>query len=129
MFPGNFQTALEEFDQNDDGLIDFDEFQFLNRTYPLVLFPAFQLQDRIQRCTLGSKGWVVIQKRVAKSKYLIEYMRLHGGELPPESFFSKLGRCFAQKAEVKLAMRQQMNDDEEGPGSPKGSPKGSPSSP
>ncbi len=30
-FPGNFQTALEEFDQNDDGLIDFDEFQDLNR--------------------------------------------------------------------------------------------------
>lgn len=30
-FPGNFTTALEEFDQNDDGLIDFDEFQILNR--------------------------------------------------------------------------------------------------
>ena len=47
-FPGNFATALEEFDQNDDGLIDFDEFQIINQRYPLVLFPAFHLQDRMQ---------------------------------------------------------------------------------
>mgnify|MGYP003886487975 CR=1 FL=1 len=27
LFPGNFKTALEQFDQNDDGLIDFVEFK------------------------------------------------------------------------------------------------------
>ena len=26
MFPGNFTTALEQFDSNDDGLLDFEEF-------------------------------------------------------------------------------------------------------
>jgi len=31
MFPGNFGTALAEFDSNDDGLIDMDEFRELNR--------------------------------------------------------------------------------------------------
>ena len=34
-FPGNYQRALEEFDRNDDGLIDFDEFRELNRRYPV----------------------------------------------------------------------------------------------
>ena len=37
MFPGNFSRALEQFDQNDDGLIDRDEFRDLNKRYPMVL--------------------------------------------------------------------------------------------
>jgi Ca2+-binding EF-hand superfamily protein len=123
-FPGNFTTALEEFDQNGDGLIDFDEFQDLNRHYPLVLFPAFRLQDRIQKVTLGEGGWVSVAKRCAKSKYILEYMRLHGGDPPPESFFTRLGRCFKTTDEMRMAMKISEEEDNRGsPGSP-GSPKG-----
>merc|ERR1712139_250468 len=64
LFPGNFSTALELFDINDDGLIDFSEFQELDRRYPLVLFPAFRLQDRMQKMTLGESGWKGIMKDV-----------------------------------------------------------------
>ncbi|KAG5176268.1 hypothetical protein JKP88DRAFT_171360 [Tribonema minus] len=31
IFPGNFQRALDEFDVNKDGLIDFDEFRELDK--------------------------------------------------------------------------------------------------
>jgi hypothetical protein len=52
-FPNNFKNALEQFDVNEDGLIDYSEFVELDRRYPLVLFPAFRLQDMMQRKTLG----------------------------------------------------------------------------
>ncbi len=105
MFPGNFQTALEEFDQNDDGLIDFDEFNILNRRYPLVLFPAFRLQDNMQKFTLGQDGWIKVGRRVFKARYIAEYMKVHGGEIPSESFFAKLGRCFQTPVEIEMAQR------------------------
>ena len=52
-FPTNFKKALEEFDVNEDGLIDYSEFLELDRRYPLILFPAFRLQDTLQRNSLG----------------------------------------------------------------------------
>mmetsp|Transcript_32101 Transcript_32101/g.54133 ORF Transcript_32101/g.54133 Transcript_32101/m.54133 type:complete len:327 (+) Transcript_32101:235-1215(+) len=52
-FPGNFKKALEEFDVNEDGLIDYSEFGAIDARYPLVLFPAFRLQDVMQRNSLG----------------------------------------------------------------------------
>jgi hypothetical protein len=52
-FPSNFKKALEEFDVNEDGLIDYGEFGQIDARYPLVLFPAFRLQDVMQRNSLG----------------------------------------------------------------------------
>ena len=49
LFPGNFAEAISQFDTNDDGLIDFNEFMELDKRYPLVLFPAFRLQDRMTK--------------------------------------------------------------------------------
>ena len=78
MFPGNFAEAVAQFDTNDDGLIDFNEFIELDRRYPLVLFPAFRLQDRMQRVTLGQYAWVDIHKSIQKTKHIQEYMDAHG---------------------------------------------------
>lgn len=89
MFPGNFQRALEEFDQNDDGMIDYNEFKALARQYPIVFFPAFRLQDRMQRATLGEKRWVKVHEFVAKKRYFEHYAKTHGGNAPP------LTRCQA----------------------------------
>jgi Ca2+-binding EF-hand superfamily protein len=57
-FPGNFSTALEQFDVNEDGLIDFNEFCEIDRRFPLVLFPAFRLQDHMQKYTIGETEWL-----------------------------------------------------------------------
>ena len=99
-FPGNFGRALQEFDTNDDGLIDFDEFKEINKRYPLVLFPAFRLQDRMQKATLGEWGWAAVQRRLAKRLYIQEYKRQHDGALPPEPFFTRMVRnCLGQSRE------------------------------
>ena len=51
-------------------------------------------------------------------------MRLHGGDPPPESFFTRLGRCFKTTDEMRMAMKISEEEDNRGsPGSP-GSPKG-----
>ena len=31
--------------------------------FPLVMFPAFRMQDKMQKYTLGEKGWVRIHAR------------------------------------------------------------------
>ena len=90
LFPGNFQNALEQFDVNDDGLIDFDEFQELDRRYPLVLYPAHRLQDTMQKITLGEYSWRGIMRDVNKARHLQAYQRVHKGAPPPDSKLTKL---------------------------------------
>ena len=68
MFPGNFSQALKMFDVNEDGLIDFMEFQQLNHRFPLILYPAFRLQDCMQKLTLGESSWADICKKLQQSK-------------------------------------------------------------
>ena len=83
MFPGNFMRALSEFDRNDDGLIDHDEFRELNKRYPLVLFPAFRLQDSMQKATLGEERWADVHRIMFKKRQVEEYRQTHSGEFPP----------------------------------------------
>ena len=64
MFPGNFDAALQMVDDNGDGVIDFREFKGLDRRFPLMLFPIFRLQEKMQRLTLGERDWVEIHRRV-----------------------------------------------------------------
>lgn len=91
-FPGNFGRALEEFDSNDDGMIDFDEFRELNRRYPMVLFPAFRLQDRMQKQTLGEWRWAKIFKNHAKERVWEEYRKAHNGKLPKAALWRRIIR-------------------------------------
>lgn len=90
MFPGNFSVAMREFDQNDDGLIDKNEFRDLNKRYPLILFPAFRLQDRMQRSTLGEKRWTRVHRNIHKKRAVEDYRNTHGGDFPPLSFWEKV---------------------------------------
>lgn len=93
-FPQNFKRALEEFDVNEDGLIDYGEFVELDRRYPLVLFPAFKMQDMMQTSSLGETGWQRIIERYKRNQDIEEYKAAHGGKLPPDKFMTKMGKIF-----------------------------------
>ena len=82
LFPGNFGRALSMFDKNDDGLLDFREFEDINRQFPMMLFPAFRLQDGIQKATLGTKEWVRIMRKLKWQDYCEAYAGSHNGRRP-----------------------------------------------
>lgn len=107
LFPGNFQKALDEFDVNEDGLIDYSEFVELDRRYPLILFPAFKLQDMLQKHTLGESTWVEISEAYHAQKKIEEYKATHGGKLPPEPIVKRILKTllpcmYVQKVHIKI---------------------------
>ena len=53
----NCKTALDKFDTNCDGKIDFDEFTALNNQYPMLLFPAFRIQESMMNNSMGELWW------------------------------------------------------------------------
>ena len=90
LFPGNFKTALERFDVNDDGLLDYREFKEINKDFPMVFYPAFRMQDKWHKCCLGEKFWVDVAINMQRRKYLEEYMLAHNGQLPPPTFKERI---------------------------------------
>ena len=93
-FPANFKTALQDFDVNEDGLIDYTEFLEIERRYPLVLFPAFRLQDTMQVQSMGEDMWLEIISDYSEAKRIEEYKAIHGGRAPPEPFLRTMGKLF-----------------------------------
>ena len=90
MFAGNFAAAIQQFDTNSDGVIDFKEFRNLNQKFPMLLFPAFRMQEGMQKLTLGASTW---QKILEDYKTIRECPR---GQTPVYRFFY----CFKKKNEV-----------------------------
>lgn len=90
-----------------DGLIDYNEFVAVDRRYPLILFPAFRLQDALQKFSLGERTWVKIIENYYEQKRIEEYKATHGGKLPPEPAHKVFARAvcpcfFAERVHVKL---------------------------
>ena len=94
LFPGNFKNALERFDCNDDGLLDYKEFKEINKDFPMVFYPAFRIQDKWHKCCLGEQFWVDIAVNMQRRKYLEEYMLSHNGQLPPPTFKERIRKLF-----------------------------------
>lgn len=118
VYPGNFKKALEEFDVNDDGLIDYNEFIQVDRRYPLILFPAFRLQDSLQKYSLGEKEWLKIIEDYNEAKKIEEYRATHGGKLPPKPAHKVIAAAlcpcmFEERVHVKLGadMEQRHRQD------------------
>mmetsp|Transcript_60627 Transcript_60627/g.121612 ORF Transcript_60627/g.121612 Transcript_60627/m.121612 type:complete len:408 (+) Transcript_60627:58-1281(+) len=63
-FTKNIHDALEALRGDDDGQIDFHEFHELNQHYPMLLQPAFGLQDKLQEHTLGERDWIKILENI-----------------------------------------------------------------
>ncbi|TMW55220.1 hypothetical protein Poli38472_013111 [Pythium oligandrum] len=53
----NMKQAFKSFDFNDDGKIDFQEFQMLNAQFPSLLYPAFRIQQNMRIYTMGVSWW------------------------------------------------------------------------
>lgn len=90
-----------------DGLIDYREFCELERRYPIILFPAFRLQDGLQKMSLGESEWVKIVEQYGRSKAIEEYKATHGGRAPPDPIEVKIGKFFCpclfkEKVHIKL---------------------------
>jgi hypothetical protein len=90
-----------------DGLIDYDEFISVDRRYPLILFPAFRLQDALQKFSLGERAWLGIIESYYDQKRIEDYRANHGGKLPPEPIQKVVARAccpcfFSERVHVKL---------------------------
>ncbi len=111
-FPKNFTKALEEFDTNQDGMIDYQEFLEVERRFPIVMFPAFRLQDTMQRGSLGEKAWLKIIENYNLEKKRDEYRRTHGGALPPEPamrmFMKSIFPCFYKQEKTFIAVGSEL---------------------
>ncbi|ETV85865.1 hypothetical protein H257_02413 [Aphanomyces astaci] len=94
LFTGNFNRALKEFDKKNEGVIDFTGFDLLNRRYPMILFPCFRLQDRIQKATLGEAHWLRIHQRYYDMLKDDLFRKKHGGAAPPVSTSTKIKLIF-----------------------------------
>ncbi|DAZ93475.1 TPA: hypothetical protein N0F65_002553 [Lagenidium giganteum] len=53
----NIRQAMKSFDFNDDGKVDFEEFQQLNTQFPTLLYPAFRIQQNMRIYTMGETWW------------------------------------------------------------------------
>jgi hypothetical protein len=112
-FPNNFKKALEEFDVNEDGLIDYSEFTAIDVRYPLILFPAFRLQDVMQRASLGESQWLTVIEKYEDNKRIEEYKAAHGGRAPPDPPLKAIAKtifpCFFRE-KVHIVMGKDMDD-------------------
>ena len=54
---GNCKIAMDKFDTNRDGKIDFGEFTYMDKAFPMLLFPAFRMQKNLMEHTVGKKFW------------------------------------------------------------------------
>lgn len=73
----------------------------------MILFPAFRLQDNLQRASLGESTWLKIIERYNEEKRREEYKATHGGKAPPDPFFTRIGKAicpcfFHERVHVKL---------------------------
>jgi Ca2+-binding EF-hand superfamily protein len=64
----NCREALKTLDTNSDGRIDFEEFQSLNAKFPMLLFPAFRMQENMMINTLGKEWWLLKKETLQKAR-------------------------------------------------------------
>ncbi|RHY31068.1 hypothetical protein DYB32_003783 [Aphanomyces invadans] len=53
----NMAAAMDKFDFNGDGKVDFREFQILNQQFPTLLYPVYRLQQSMKVHSMGEAWW------------------------------------------------------------------------
>eukprot|EP00752_Nemacystus_decipiens_P006885 g6184.t3 len=54
---GNTKVAFEKLSVQQDGKIEFWEFELFNKAFPSLFFPAFRLQVKMMQAVWGEKWW------------------------------------------------------------------------
>ena len=123
---GNCKVAMDKFDTNNDGKIDFQEFTVMDMQYPMLLFPAYRMQENMMEHTLGKKWWIekrmmLQSERDAEEKEkdkLSEKERLRKEALRQREIRRKMGYIQyylffwkRSKYEVKKVEVEEKNDD------------------
>jgi Ca2+-binding EF-hand superfamily protein len=98
-FIDNFRLSIASFDKNADGMMDFEQFKQNDARFPLTLFPAYRLQDKIRSTVLGTSTWVDISKRIEEEKEKELYRRKFKSEMP-ESLVQKFCNLFKRKRQT-----------------------------
>ncbi|KAJ1458975.1 hypothetical protein M885DRAFT_512077 [Pelagophyceae sp. CCMP2097] len=62
---GRVKTVLQSLDADGSGSVSYDEWRARNRAFPLLLFPAFHMQEVLRARSLGGAYW---QRRVDASQ-------------------------------------------------------------
>lgn len=101
---GNAQKVFNDLDRNGDARIDFQEFQILNRKFPSLLYPAFQVQVSFQRYSLG-EGW--FRKRKEKRAMETQEKRMKSRKEEEERRKQEKKSLKAQRQAELKAERQQ----------------------
>ncbi len=73
----------------------------------MVLFPAFRLQDALQKFSLGETTWTRIIVDYDEMKKIEEYKQTHDGKMPPLPLKRRLARafcpcCFEERVHMAL---------------------------
>mmetsp|Transcript_4704 Transcript_4704/g.6050 ORF Transcript_4704/g.6050 Transcript_4704/m.6050 type:complete len:484 (+) Transcript_4704:64-1515(+) len=71
-FMGTIKAAEKKITADEDGRITFPEFKQLNRDFPLLLQPAFALQDHMHKHTLGDKDWIRVMENMTHAQQKVD---------------------------------------------------------
>lgn len=86
----NLNKALDQIRENDEtgGKFDFVAFVQINENYPLLLYPAFRIQESIMLSTFGEKWWQNKREELSNSKSANEILneRLRKAKVKRDAF-------------------------------------------
>lgn len=57
------QRFLKQSDKNDDGIVSYSEFVDMTKRSALLLFPAFEMRNKLRDTILGASRWKALAKR------------------------------------------------------------------
>ena len=69
---GNVEQVLKTFNKCKEGFITFTQFREINKTHPLLLYPAFRLQLKLRETVCGNDWWAKRMKKILKERRLSE---------------------------------------------------------
>ena len=74
------KRVLDQLDGNGDGNVSREEWLLFNKSQPLLLFPAYQMQEALRSKIIGTGWWQAMQeKRTAQFRQQVRYSAIGGG--------------------------------------------------